>query len=138
MQIIQSCPLSQFPGKMSLNIFNGGLQEVVGPHALPAHCHPLQSYQLGQDGDRERVVRSLRAQLQVQAQQPQQQAESEEQLLQQLHLHLRPSQVQPLGQQLPDPPAPPLHAAYSHLIVQLLSQQVNIIQQILSLNVICT
>ena len=83
---------------------------------------------MGQDGDGERSVGSLRAELQVEDQQPQQQAQSEEQL----HLHLGPAQVQPLSEQLPHPAPPPLYAAHPHLTVQLLSQQVNIILKIRS------
>ena len=100
------------------------------PHALPADCHTLQSYQLqlGQDGDGERHVGSLRAELQVEDQQPQQQAQSEEQL----HLHLSPSQVKPLSEQFPHPASPALDASHPDLTVQLLSQQVNISEEIIS------
>lgn len=91
---------------------------------------------MGQDGDGERSVGSLRAELQVEDQQPEQQAQPEEQL----RLLLSSSQVEPLSEQFPHAAPPSLHAAYPDVPVQLLSQQVDIIQQIRSdhINLICT
>ena len=83
---------------------------------------------MAQDGDGERPLGSLRAELQVEDQPAEQQAQSEEQL----HLHLGAAQVEPLSEQLPHTAAAALHAAYTDLVVQLLAQQVNISQQIRS------